>query len=251
MGGRVRDDQRGAGARGRVPEAPFVDVGEIHHDPEFIAGPHQFPPGVAQPRARVGGVGKPEGDARGKRVGPTPDDSQGTQPGLVKDLQGIQLGIDGLGPLKVKHDGKGAGLEAGIQFSDGAHHPDLAGGGGFQPEEAGHPLEGHLPGTDRIEGGGQGEVVAGPLGVEFRPGFRAITRPGGDVNGKKPPAEAARLRTGQIDVALIAAGEKTAPAAFFGKIKHLQGVVVSVENRQGDRLRHGVLLVMNHSRRST
>ncbi len=43
-----------------------------------------------------------EGDAKAEAVGARPGDAERAQAGLVIDLQGIEVGVDGLGALKVQ-----------------------------------------------------------------------------------------------------------------------------------------------------
>ena len=41
------------GKPARVPEALFIDMGQVNHDPQAVAGFDQFPAGFTQIRSRV------------------------------------------------------------------------------------------------------------------------------------------------------------------------------------------------------
>ena len=118
---RVGGDQGGIRDVGHVPKPFLVQMRDVDQNAELVAATDQRLPGAGQTRSGVGRAGKDKGDAMAKGVGPAPHNAQRTKPCLVKDEEGIQVGVDRFCALKVQDGGEDAILKTGRKLVNRAH----------------------------------------------------------------------------------------------------------------------------------
>src|SRR5207244_7593223 len=94
----------------------LVEVREVAQDAQAVAGTNALPARGGQPRPRVRRAREAEWHPLRERVGAAPDQAERTQPGPVEDLQGVELGVDGLGTLEVEDGRNGAAGQTGPQL---------------------------------------------------------------------------------------------------------------------------------------
>ncbi|GAC1436219.1 MAG: hypothetical protein NVSMB65_10280 [Chloroflexota bacterium] len=97
-------------------------------------------------------------------IGAAPHQAQRAQSGAVKHLQRVELGVDGLGALKVQDRREGATFQTAGQVCRVTHDCYLAGGTLLQSKQAGHHVERGALRRRQIDGGGQEHLVPPPAG---------------------------------------------------------------------------------------
>ena len=159
---RMRGDQRRVREPGDVPEALLVEVREVEHDSQAVAGLHQGPPGIGEPGPRVGTGGKAEGNAVPEDRRPAPDRSERAQAALVQDIQHVVIRVDRLRPLEVEHGGERLSLHRASDLAGAAADLHLPLGGALDAKhQRGHVQRDWLR-LRQGKGLGQGDVVARP-----------------------------------------------------------------------------------------
>ena len=96
-------DQRRLRQAGDIPKALFGDVREIDENLHLVAGVTSFSPAARQAVAEIGRGGKLEGHAMAENVVAAPDRPERAQARRVQHLQKIQIVVDGLAALEMKH----------------------------------------------------------------------------------------------------------------------------------------------------
>src|SRR5260370_29710665 len=98
----VCSHERSSAESSDIPEAPLVEMREIDHHPEPVAGAYQATSCFSQARTCIRCAWKGKGHAVRKEVGTAPDRTDRSQAGPVEHLQCLELGIDRLRPFKMK-----------------------------------------------------------------------------------------------------------------------------------------------------
>ncbi|MGC3974953.1 MAG: hypothetical protein QM771_11290 [Nitrospira sp.] len=86
-----------------VAKTLLVEMRQVDHDLQLIAGLDQRLAGIGEARPGVGRGGEAERHAIAEGVGPAPDDAQRTQPGGMKHVEHGKPGIDRLDALDMEH----------------------------------------------------------------------------------------------------------------------------------------------------
>src|SRR5260370_37165853 len=98
----VCSHERGSAESSDIPEAPLVEMREIDHHPEPVAGAHQATPCFSQTRTRIRCAWKGKGHAVPKEAGTAPDRADRSQAGSIEHLQCLELRIYRLRPFKMQ-----------------------------------------------------------------------------------------------------------------------------------------------------
>ena len=231
MGARVRDDERRVGERGHVPEAALVQVGEVEHDPEPVAGPDELPARRGEPRARVGRGGDAERDALAERVRAAPDEPERAKTALVERLEPAEVRVERLGALEMEDRSDPVALDTCRELGGGAHDAHGAARRGLDREQQLDLRFGEALCVVRVERRERRDLpAAGPIDDEL-----LESRVARDVDGEEAAREAARARPRQVEVLGDAAVEEPlGPGA--GAPEREQRIVVPVEDPDRQRV---------------
>src|SRR5438270_13896291 len=94
---------------GDVPETLFVDVRNVHHNPELVAGSNQRLTTIGEAGSGIGRVGKQVRHAFTEVIRSTPYWTERPQTSRVEDLQRVEVRIDRFRPLEVNDGGHYSG----------------------------------------------------------------------------------------------------------------------------------------------
>ena len=109
-------NQRRIAQARHVPEALFVQMGQVDHHPPLIAGLDQVFAQSGQSRAGIGRARKTKGHAMAKDIGPAPHETDRAQTRFIQDVQRVEIGINRLGTLDMHDRTHHAGGEAGADL---------------------------------------------------------------------------------------------------------------------------------------
>ena len=156
-----------------------------------------------------------------------PDDAQRAQPGAIKDLQGVEVFVDGFRPFKVKNRREDAIFDAAAQFSGAANHLDLPLGCRLQLEEIGHHPQRDALREDEIDGGRHIRLggIGHAVGVDAALGVR-------HVDGEEPTGEATATRPNQVNMTPVHLAQEINIVDIIVLIEAQQRIVVAIENRE-------------------
>src|SRR5258706_7420433 len=109
-----------------IPESLFVEMREVEHDAQAIAGTHQFFACIGQTGSGIGRMRVSERHTLREGIGATPYNTQGAQASLVEDFECIKAGIDSFGSLKMENCGKNALPQTGLEVIGCTHNLELS-----------------------------------------------------------------------------------------------------------------------------
>src|SRR5258706_5241104 len=109
-----------------IPETLFVEVREVEHDAQAIAGTHQFFACIGQTGSGIGRMRVSERHTLRENIGATPYNTQGAQSSLVEDFECIKAGIDSFGSFAMENCGKNIFAQTRLKFYRCWHYFELS-----------------------------------------------------------------------------------------------------------------------------
>ncbi len=226
---RMGRDERRVGEPGDVPEALLVQMREVDHHAEPVAGLDEGAAVIGQARPGVGARRIAERDAVAEHVRAAPDRADRAQARLVEHVEQAQVRIDRLGALDMHDRGEGAALVALADLRRAAHHLDLAAGGALDAQEQRGHVQGRALRLRDPHLRRQRHVVLRPR--HHRVDVEALLVLGGREDGEEATGKAARPHPRPVEMAGGVAFEE-GPLRVRAAAAHesQENVVVAVED---------------------
>ena len=232
MGVGMGGDQRLGADLCHIIKALFVQMRQVDHDAQLIAFLDQSLARRRQPRPGVGATGAAERHTMAEHSRAAPHRADTAQAHGVKGVQGVKVGVNGLGPFQM-HDAEDDAVgHAGFDLGNRAADLELGWGKPLHRQQM--PGHGERCGLrcGMVDQVGQGEAVGRV--VKHRLEIRLIGSGGrGDINRKEPPREMARLHARQVHMALAVAVQPDGIAVLRVMQEPQQEVVMAVDEGEG------------------
>src|SRR6266581_4139406 len=111
---------------GHIPKTLLIQMGEVEHNAQAIAGAHQLLSGIGQPRPGIRRMRKFKRYAVSESIRSTPDYTERAQSCLVENLKCVQSRINSLCSLEVQDSSENSLTQTCHQFTCGTNNLELS-----------------------------------------------------------------------------------------------------------------------------
>jgi hypothetical protein len=230
MGVGMGGDQRRVREAGNIVEALFIEVRQIDHDPELVAGPDQVLAGIGQPWSGVRIAGKAERDAVAEYGRTAPDRAERAQTHGVEGVERVEVGSDGFRTLHVHDRGDGAGFHAGAEVGRAAADLERTFGGPLHPHQMPGHGDGRCLGLGCRHQRGQRQVIGRHVHHRLVIG-RICFRRRRNVDGEEAAGETGLLHPRKIEMSFLPLFQPEGFAPLRLMQQTQQEIIVAVKER--------------------